>query len=207
MGLNNKVNAESSPEASTVVEKTQATNESHIASCKCRDCGSVKDKFRDLLIEKLIETLNGLDKIYKKLLRVISAILSSIVFFILVQITYKIEFFNTLWLNNIMMFIRSLPEELFIILGFLFASMAAPVNEWAEIIFLFLIGLISAYWAFSTRQWFAFAAALFMIFYSLVRTNLLNKSVDVYFLSFFKHSLIVIFTLLAVNFILKLTKL
>jgi hypothetical protein len=46
-----------------------------------------------------------------------------------------------------------------------------------------------------------------MIFYSLVRTKLLNKSVDVYFLSFFKHSLIVIFTLLAVNFILKLTKL
>jgi hypothetical protein len=173
--------------------------------CECGICINCKTNYRDALIEKLLKTLQSLTNLHKKLIGALCALMSSLIVVILVQLSFKFDIiYNQPWFASIFFFIRSIPIEIFIILGFIFASMASLLYEWTEIIFLGLIGIISAYWSFINREWFALAASLYLFIYSIVRTKILNKILDPYFLSFFKHSLIVVITLLVVNFILKI---
>jgi hypothetical protein len=181
-------------------------NKSPIVSCSCQ---STKDNtnYRDLFIEKIINYLNNITQIYAKLLGALASIIGSLLFFVLFQISLKIEFSNAAWYSNMFGLIRAtLPVEFIIAAGFFAASISATISKWAEVILLILIGAVGTYWSFTNGEWFALAASVFMIFYGVVRTKLLNNMVDDYILSFCKHSMIVIFSLLTVNFILKLNK-
>ena len=178
-----------------------------ITSCICPP-KTAKDEtnYRDLFIDKIIDYLSKLKEIYSKLIGTLFSLLGSMVVFVLLQIANKVEFFDALWYKNLINIIRaSIPTEMIIIAGFFFASISGIVSKWVEIALLILIGSVSAYWSFTNSEWIALAASIYMIVYGVVRTKLLNNLIDDYVLSFFKHSMIVIITLLSVNFILKLT--